>query len=163
MLVSMTSTLMQAHSGSTENQIQRWIISTTKQVINIKLATTVCLFLFCFCASPWLCSEDMYMAWPTCFIILDFRCQKWAFGDGPLGQARRVYVPQSNHVLLTFVDKRSNAASPTTTTLTSIVSISGGFPWGENRVVTSKCATLKTRGKDFRRGRNLCMRWLFVS
>ena len=38
MLVSVTLTLMQGHNGLTEDQIQRWIILTTKQAISIKLA-----------------------------------------------------------------------------------------------------------------------------
>ena len=41
MLVSMTLTLMQGHSGSAKAKSQRWIISTSKQAISIKLATTV--------------------------------------------------------------------------------------------------------------------------
>ena len=41
MLVSMTLTLGQGYSGSAEENIHRWIISTTKQVISIKLASTV--------------------------------------------------------------------------------------------------------------------------
>ena len=39
--VLMTLTLMQGHNGSAEDKIQRCIISTCKQVIRIKLATTV--------------------------------------------------------------------------------------------------------------------------
>ena len=45
MLVSMTLTLMQGHSASAEEVNQCSIICTTKQVINIKLATTVRYFL----------------------------------------------------------------------------------------------------------------------
>ena len=41
MLVSMTLTLMQGHSGSTKANIQCWIISTAKQATSITLATTV--------------------------------------------------------------------------------------------------------------------------
>ena len=40
MVVSMTLTLMQGHSGSIEENIQLGIISTTKQAIKIKLAAT---------------------------------------------------------------------------------------------------------------------------
>ena len=47
MLVSMTLTLMHGHSGSTKTKCQRRIItvSTNKQAIIIKLATTVGNFL----------------------------------------------------------------------------------------------------------------------
>ena len=41
MLVSMTLTLMQGHNGLAEENIQRWIISTTKQAISIQLSETV--------------------------------------------------------------------------------------------------------------------------
>ena len=44
MLISMTFTLVQGHSGSTKATNQRWIISTTKQAISIKLVTTVSHF-----------------------------------------------------------------------------------------------------------------------
>ena len=50
MLVSMTLTLMQGHSGSAKIKIQCWIISTSKQSTSIKLATTVGHFF----TSPWL-------------------------------------------------------------------------------------------------------------
>ena len=45
MLLSMTLTLMQGHSGSVEENIQRWIISTTNPVISIELTTTVGQFV----------------------------------------------------------------------------------------------------------------------
>ena len=56
MLVSMTLTLMQGYSGSAKANIQCWIISTTKQAINITLATTVgfCILFFSFFTWPWL-------------------------------------------------------------------------------------------------------------
>ena len=41
MVVSMTLTLMQGHSGSAGKKNQFWIISTTKQAVHIKLAATV--------------------------------------------------------------------------------------------------------------------------
>ena len=41
MLVSMTLTLMQGHSGSAKATILGWIISTTKPATGIKLSTTV--------------------------------------------------------------------------------------------------------------------------
>ena len=41
MLVSMTLIFIEGHNGSAEENVQRWIISTAKQLINIKLATTV--------------------------------------------------------------------------------------------------------------------------
>ena len=41
-VVSMTLTLTQGHSGSAEDQIQLSVISTTKKAIQIKLAATVC-------------------------------------------------------------------------------------------------------------------------
>ena len=42
MVVSITLTVMQGHSGSAEEHIQLWIISTTNlQAIKIKLAATV--------------------------------------------------------------------------------------------------------------------------
>ena len=44
MLVSMTLTLMQGHSGLAKAKTQRWIISTSKQAIRIKLARTVSHF-----------------------------------------------------------------------------------------------------------------------
>ena len=43
-LVLMTLTLMQGHSGSAKNQ--RCMLSATKQAISIKLATTVGPFIF---------------------------------------------------------------------------------------------------------------------
>ena len=46
MLVWMTLTLMQGHSGSAKAKIQCWILSTTKQATRIKLAKTVDLFFF---------------------------------------------------------------------------------------------------------------------
>ena len=47
MLVSMTLTLIEGHSGPAEaKQNQRLIISATKQAIGIKLATTVDPFDF---------------------------------------------------------------------------------------------------------------------
>ena len=53
---------MQDHGGSAKANIQCSIISTTKQATNIKLATTVGYILrdhdF----------ENVYMAWPTCFV-----------------------------------------------------------------------------------------------
>ena len=47
MLILMTLTLMQGHSGSAKAQAkhQRGIISTSKQAISIKLAATVGQFL----------------------------------------------------------------------------------------------------------------------
>ena len=45
MLVSMTLTLMQGHSGSAEAKNQRCMLSATKQTISIKLATMVGHFL----------------------------------------------------------------------------------------------------------------------
>ena len=46
MLVSMTLTLMQGHSGSAEGKKFNFrIISTSKQIISVKLATTVGHFL----------------------------------------------------------------------------------------------------------------------
>ena len=45
MLIPMTLILMQGHSGSAEENNQIRIISTSKQVICIKLATTVGHFL----------------------------------------------------------------------------------------------------------------------
>ena len=44
MLVLMTVTLMQGHSGSAKANSQRSMLSTTEQAITIKLATTVGLF-----------------------------------------------------------------------------------------------------------------------
>ena len=44
-LVLMTVTLMQGHSGSAKEKIQRCMLSATKQAITIKLATTVGHFL----------------------------------------------------------------------------------------------------------------------
>ena len=41
MIASRILTLMQGHSGSAEKTNQRLIMSTTMQVINVKLATTV--------------------------------------------------------------------------------------------------------------------------
>ena len=41
MVVSMTLTLMQGHSGLAEEKSQRWIIWTTKQAISILLSATV--------------------------------------------------------------------------------------------------------------------------
>ena len=40
-VVSMTLNLMQGHSGSVEEEIQVWLISTAKQSLKIKLAATV--------------------------------------------------------------------------------------------------------------------------
>ena len=45
MLVSMTLTLMQGHSGSAKAKNQRCMLSATKQAISIELATTVGHFL----------------------------------------------------------------------------------------------------------------------
>ena len=71
MLVSMTLTLMQGHSRSAKNQ--RWIISTSKQAMSIKLATTVGLLA----EFTWSCLdfENVYMAWSYCsfFLWCDFR------------------------------------------------------------------------------------------
>ena len=41
MLILMTLTLVQGHSGTEKAKKQRWIISTTEQAISIKLAATV--------------------------------------------------------------------------------------------------------------------------
>ena len=80
MLVLMTLTLMQGHSGSAEEQIQRATISTTKQVISINLATTVgydfehvygltMFFFFCsFCC----CSPSCSCSWFFFFLLLLF-------------------------------------------------------------------------------------------
>ena len=64
-LYSMTLTLMQGHSGSANVRIQYWIISTTKQAMSIKLATTVGHFMW-----PWL--RDVYMDWLSCFSFFSF-------------------------------------------------------------------------------------------
>ena len=40
MLMSITLTLMQGHSGLAEEKIQLWIILTSKQAMSIKLAAT---------------------------------------------------------------------------------------------------------------------------
>ena len=62
----MTLTLIQGHSGSPESKhMQRWIISITNQIINIKLATTVGTFLYDLDCD----FENIYMAWAFCFII----------------------------------------------------------------------------------------------
>ena len=52
----MTLTMMQGHNGLAEANIQRWIISITKQAISIKLATTEGHFLFTW---QWL-SQQLY-------------------------------------------------------------------------------------------------------
>ena len=41
----MTLTLMRGHSGSAEEHVQLWIVSTTTQAIQINLAATVGLLL----------------------------------------------------------------------------------------------------------------------
>ena len=46
MLISMTLTLMQGHSGLAKAKYQRCMLSATKQAISIKLATTVGLFFY---------------------------------------------------------------------------------------------------------------------
>ena len=61
MLLSMILTLMKCVSGSAKAKYQRWMISTTKQAISVKLAATVGHFL------SDLDFENVYKAWPTCF------------------------------------------------------------------------------------------------
>ena len=65
MLVSMTLTLMQGHNGSAKAKSKRWIISTIKQAIRIKLATTVCLFFLYD-----LDFENVYTPWPACILLV---------------------------------------------------------------------------------------------
>ena len=65
MLVLMTLTLMQGHSGSAKAKNQRCMLSETKQAISIKLATTVDLF-FKYILHD-LDFANVYMASPTCF------------------------------------------------------------------------------------------------
>ena len=67
MLVSMSLTLMQGHSGSTKPKNQCWIILTTKQAVSIKLPT---FFM-------WKHFENIYMAWPALFCF-GF-CHSWLF------------------------------------------------------------------------------------
>ena len=57
MLVSMTLTLMQGHSGSAKDKNQCWIISTTKQATSIALAMYNGRPLFYFFTWPWLCKR----------------------------------------------------------------------------------------------------------
>ena len=66
MLVSITLTMMQGHSGSAKAKNQRCMLSATKQAIRIKLSTTVGLFFFLrdFDLS------NVYMACPTWFLLL---------------------------------------------------------------------------------------------
>ena len=70
MLMSITLTLMQGHSGSAKAKNRHWIISTTKQAISIKLAPMVGLFFFL----GDLDFENVYMAWPLgfCFAAKGF-------------------------------------------------------------------------------------------
>ena len=67
MPVSMTLTLMQCHSGSAKANDQRFMLSVTKQAISIKLSTTVGHFL----RDLDLDFANVYMACPTCFLLLD--------------------------------------------------------------------------------------------
>ena len=60
-LVLMTLTLMQAHSGSAKEKCHRWICSTTKQAISMKRATAVGHLL------RDLDFENAYISGPTCF------------------------------------------------------------------------------------------------
>ena len=62
MLVSMTLTLTQGHSGSAQENNQRLIILTTKQVMSIELAKTVGHFYMTLTLKTYI-----YIAWPTCF------------------------------------------------------------------------------------------------
>ena len=66
-LVSMTLTLMQVHSGSVKARNERCFMSTTKQAISIKRATTVRHFL------RDLDIENAYMACPACFLFFSVR------------------------------------------------------------------------------------------
>ena len=61
-LILMTLTLMQGHSGSAHNEIWGLIISTTRQATRIKLAATVCH------ASRQIDFEIVYVAWLFCFV-----------------------------------------------------------------------------------------------
>ena len=65
MLVSMTLSLTQGHSGSEKAKILFQIIWTTKQATSIKLATTVGHFL---CDLDF-ASATVYMAWPVLFFF----------------------------------------------------------------------------------------------
>ena len=65
MLISMTLTLMQGHSGLAKANIQCLIILTTKQATHIKLATKVGQFL---CELDF---ENVYMGWPL-FVYSSF-------------------------------------------------------------------------------------------
>ena len=62
-LVPMTSTIMQGHSGSATANNLRWIMSTTKQAMSFKLASTVGHF------SCDLDFENIHMTRPPCFFF----------------------------------------------------------------------------------------------
>ena len=64
MLVFMTLTLMQGHSGSVKKKNLLSIISTTKQAISIKFAITVGLFVLD------LDFENVYRTGPSCLDLL---------------------------------------------------------------------------------------------
>ena len=59
-LVSMSLTLIQGHRGTADGNSQRWIISASKQVTRMKLATTV----DCFVHDLDCDFENIYMDWP---------------------------------------------------------------------------------------------------
>ena len=63
LLVLMTLTLMQAHSGSAKAKNQRCMLSATKQAISIKLST-VGFFFFNVTLTL---TANVYMACPSCF------------------------------------------------------------------------------------------------
>ena len=54
--------LIKGHSWLAEENIQHWIILTSKQVLSMKLATMVGYFLHDLDCD----FENVYMAWPTC-------------------------------------------------------------------------------------------------
>ena len=85
MLVSMTLTLMQGHSGSAKAKIQYWFILKTKQAKSIKLATTVGHFYVIMTLKT-----IIWLAWPACFyinsllgiaIIMPSRWLRWSLGS----------------------------------------------------------------------------------
>ena len=94
MVMLMTLALVQGHSVSAKAENQRWIISTTKQAICIKLAKTVCHFL------PDRDFENVYMAF--CFLLRSYHSVKTGHTSYSFYFMLLHWLPQHSPMLQTY-------------------------------------------------------------
>ena len=96
MVVLMTLTLMQGHSGSAKENIQLWIISTTKQAIKIKLAAKVGHDKFYFSLNPSVPEVSNY----SDTISVSCKTYVWNLGSQCLHSERAFGVQTKDVILL---------------------------------------------------------------